>query len=93
MSSVIRLRTAENFGKILGGEEYGTALEQRIWKAEGNGGRAYANKVREILYALKNNSEIKEKVMKGDISVSFQSFFLICASLSSKDWQRCQLKI
>jgi len=68
-SSVIRLRTAENFGKILGGEEYGTALEQRIWKAEGNGGRAYANKVREILYALKNNSEIKEKVMKGDISL------------------------
>jgi len=67
--STIRLRTAENFGKILGGDEYGNALEQRIWKAMDNGGRAYANKVREILYALKNNNEIKEKVMKGDISL------------------------
>jgi hypothetical protein len=66
----IRDRAATNFGHILGGSQYGTALEKRIWNVAGSKlSREYGNKVREILYTLENNKEIKDKVMSGHISL------------------------
>jgi len=66
----IRARAAENLGKILGGTEYGEALEKRIWNFTGGKlSSKYGNKVRELLYTLENVAEIKEKVLNGKISL------------------------
>eukprot|EP00494_Astrolonche_serrata_P001731 UN01737 len=67
--SDVRAKAAKNFGDILQGEPYGQALEKRIWSFSNGDRRVYANRIREILFTLRGNAEIKQKVLNGEISL------------------------